>query len=104
MNITQQLAALQHLTAGELRERYAELAGEKARSNNKAYLIKRVAWLIQSKVEGFGLSQRAQDRAKELGAGSTLRTTPPDVVAELPYHFSNQRFHDLSLNLLIVLS
>ena len=64
-DITEQLAALGHMTVGELRERYQEVYGEPTRSRNKDYLRKQVAWRIQEMAEG-GLSERALARIEEL--------------------------------------
>jgi hypothetical protein len=63
--IAEQLAALGHMTVGELRERYQEVYGEPTRSRNKDYLRKQVAWRIQELAEG-GLSERALARIEEL--------------------------------------
>jgi hypothetical protein len=76
LNITQQLAALRRLAPQELRARYAELFGERPSTQNKGWLLKRLAWRIQALAEG-DLSQRARRRAAELANDADLRTTPP---------------------------
>jgi hypothetical protein len=60
----------------ELRARYAELFGERPSTQNKGWLLKRLAWRIQALAEG-DLSQRARQRAAELANDADLRTTPP---------------------------
>ena len=74
--IRKQLAALPKMSPSELRERYADLYGERSRSGNKQWLIRRCAWRIQSLAEG-GLSERAKRRAKELARDQDLRIVPP---------------------------
>ncbi len=76
LNITHELATLRRLPPRELRDRYAELFGERPSTKNKAWLFKRLAWRIQALAEG-DLSQRARERAAELANDADLRTTPP---------------------------
>jgi hypothetical protein len=76
LNVGKEVAALQRQTTKELRDRYAELFGEQTRANNKAWLVKRVAWRLQARAEG-GLSERAQRRAAELADDADLRLSPP---------------------------
>lgn len=78
--IERDLAALEGLTARELRERYERVFGEAARSNNRRWLLRRVAWRMQLLAEG-DLAQRAVDRAREkaatLARDADLRVRPP---------------------------
>ena len=76
LNITQELATLRRLPPRELLGRYAELFGERPRTKNKGWLLKRLAWRLQALAEG-DLSQRARQRAAELANDADLRTTPP---------------------------
>lgn len=76
LDIDAEVAALQQMTNGELRERYAELFGEASRSRHKQYLIRRIAWRLQANAEG-GLSERARQRAEELADIADIRVTPP---------------------------
>src|SRR5271170_3673390 len=59
LNMTQELATLRRLTPRELRARYAELFGDQPRTGNKGWLLRRLAWRLQSLAEG-DLSQRAR--------------------------------------------
>jgi len=52
LNIGKEVAALQRMTVRELRTRYAEVFGEETRAGNKPWLIKRIAWRLQSLAEG----------------------------------------------------
>ncbi len=61
------VAALSRMTGAELAEKYLDLFGQPARSQNKDFLRKRVAWRIQELAEG-GLSERALSRIEELGS------------------------------------
>src|SRR5262245_26618258 len=64
------------MTIPELRRRYLEVFGEEASSHNKVWLVRRLAWRLQSLAEG-GLSERAQRRAKELANDADIRMNPP---------------------------
>ncbi len=79
--IHQQLKHLQRLSAKELRQRYGEVFGDEARTWNRTWLVRRLAWRLQSLAEG-GLSERAKKRAAELANDADLRLTPP--VARVP--------------------
>ncbi len=76
LNVTKELAALQKLSVGDLRERYTQLFQETTQARNRPWLIKRIIWRMQSLEQG-GLSERALLRAKELAATSDLRVTAP---------------------------
>ena len=71
-DVPRQLAELNAMTSAQLSERYRELYGKPARSNNKGWLRKKVAWRIQELAHG-GLSDRAQQRIRELGELMPLR-------------------------------
>jgi hypothetical protein len=76
MNVGRELAALQRLTLPQLRDRYAEVFGETALTNNRVWLLRRLAWRIQALAEG-DLSERARRRAAELANDADLRMSPP---------------------------
>jgi Protein of unknown function (DUF2924) len=76
LNIVNEVAALQRLTIGQLRQRFAELFGEATQASNRTWLIKRIAWRMQALAEG-DLSQRARQRAAELARDADLRLNPP---------------------------
>jgi hypothetical protein len=79
LNIAKEVAALKRMTVTELRARYAEVFGEATAGNNKPWLIKRIAWRLQARVEG-DLSERARQRAAELADDADLRMTPPRTI------------------------
>jgi len=70
------IAGLERLTMAQLRARYAELFGESTSVKNRTWLLRRVAWRLQSLAEG-DLSQRARQRAAELANDADLRLGPP---------------------------
>jgi hypothetical protein len=76
LNVGKEVAALKRMTTKELRARYADTFGEATQANNKAWLVKRIAWRLQSQAEG-DLSERARRRAAELANDADLRLSPP---------------------------
>lgn len=76
IDIPAELAAMNKMTSTELRAKYAELFGERSRSGNRQWLLRRCAWQLQSLAEG-GLSERALRRAKELARDQDIRMTGP---------------------------
>jgi Protein of unknown function (DUF2924) len=76
LNIVNEVAALERLSVGQLRQRFAELFGEATPASNRTWLIKRIAWRLQALAEG-DLSERARRRAAELAQDADLRLNPP---------------------------
>ena len=76
MNIVNEAAALERLSVGQLRQRFAELFGETTKASNRIWLIKRIVWRRQALAEG-DLSERARQRAAELARDADLRLNPP---------------------------
>jgi hypothetical protein len=76
LNIVNEVATLQRLSVGQLRQRFAELFGETTQASNRTWLTKRIAWRIQALAEG-DLSERARRRAAELARDADLRLNPP---------------------------
>jgi hypothetical protein len=76
LNIEKEVAALERMAVRELRTRYGEVFNERTRVGNKAWLIKRIAWRLQSIAEG-DLSERARRRAAELANDADVRLSPP---------------------------
>jgi hypothetical protein len=83
LNVGKEVAALQRMTMRELRARYAEAFGETTNANNKAWLVKRIAWRLQALAEG-DLSERARQRAAELANDADLRLAPPKAKPASP--------------------
>jgi hypothetical protein len=71
-----ELAALVEMTGAEMAEKYLALFGQPARSRNKDFLRKRLAWRIQELAEG-GLSERALSRIEELGSAGLAAARRP---------------------------
>jgi hypothetical protein len=76
VNVAKEVAALEAMSVGELRAKYAQVFGEETRVGNKAWLIKRIVWRLQALAEG-DLSERARRRAAELAQDADLRLSPP---------------------------
>jgi hypothetical protein len=76
LNIAKEVAAMERMTVGQLRTKYADVFGEPTNGRNKRWLIKRIAWRMQANAEG-DLSERARRRAMELANDADLRMTPP---------------------------
>jgi hypothetical protein len=77
MNVDQEIAVLQSLSLIELRGRFAALFGEESQAtNNRIWLIKRLAWRLQALAEG-DLSERARQQAAALANDANLRLGPP---------------------------
>ena len=75
-SLTQEVLALQRMTAGQLKEKWREVFGEAPRSNNRAWLWKRLAWQVQANALG-GIAERVKQRARELVDESQVRVRPP---------------------------
>jgi len=76
LNIVNEVAALEWLSVGQLRQRFAELFGDTTQASNRIWLVKRIAWRLQALAEG-DLSERARRRAAELARDADLRLNPP---------------------------
>ena len=76
LNIVNEVAALERLTMGQLRQRFAEVFGEATQASNRTWLVKRIAWRLQALAEG-DLSERARRRAAELARDADLRLNAP---------------------------
>ena len=78
--LRREIAALEEMTARQLRTKYRELFGDEARTGNRQWLFRRCAWRLQARAEG-GLSERARQRALEIADEADLRSIPPRQVA-----------------------
>jgi hypothetical protein len=76
LNINKEVREMQKRSVRELRKQYADVFGEGTNASNKPWLIKRIAWRMQSNIEG-DISQRARDRAAEIANDADVRMTPP---------------------------
>ena len=76
MNIEKEVALMQLMSVGELRQKYGEVFRESTNAHNKVWLIKRIAWRMQANIEG-DLSERARKRAMEIANDADIRMMPP---------------------------
>jgi hypothetical protein len=81
VNLVNEVATLQRLSVGQLRQRFAELFGETTHASNRTWLVKRILWRLQALAEG-DLSERARRRAAELARDADLRLNPPQRKAK----------------------
>ena len=73
--IDREVRRLKELPVRLLRAEYESLWGEPTRSNNKAFLVKRIVWRRQAAERG-GLSEEARQRALALAEDIELRVRP----------------------------
>ncbi len=83
IDIDQEVAAMQRLSIGELREKYERVFGETTTTRHAECLIRRIAWRLQANAQG-ALTERARQRALELADEAELRLTAPRTVAPPP--------------------
>jgi len=75
-DITKIINGLKKMTIAELKTEYRRVFGENARSFNRLFLTKRIAWRIQ--VNQYGdLSSRVKQKMKELADESDVRIKAP---------------------------
>ncbi len=78
LNVAKEVAALGRMTVSDLRSKHIDAFGEPTHTNNRDYLVKRIAWRLQANAHG-DLSEQARRRAEELANDADLRTTAPKV-------------------------
>ncbi len=76
LNISKEVREMEQRSVRELRKQYADVFGETTNAANKPWLIKRIAWRMQSNIEG-DISQRARERAADIANDADLRMSPP---------------------------
>jgi hypothetical protein len=91
LNIVNEVATLQRLSVGQLRQHFAELFGETTKASNRTWLVKRILWRLQALAEG-DLSERARRRAAELARDADLRLNPPQSKTAYYAGVSGRRF------------
>ena len=76
-DVAGQLAALNEITIGQLKEKYREVFGEPTRSRNKPYLKKKIAWRIAEFISPE-LRAKSRERKDRLAqhASILLRSRP----------------------------
>ena len=48
LNVGKEIAAMEQMAVGQLRNRYAEVFGETTNARNKQWLLKKIIWRLQS--------------------------------------------------------
>lgn len=72
-------AAIEQLRSSKtaaLKAKYKEVFSQEAKSSNRQFLLRRIAWQLQALAEG-GLTERARKRATQIANEADLRTRPP---------------------------
>ena len=67
VNVGKEIAAMEQMAVGQLRDHYSEVFGETTNARNKQWLLKKIMWRLQSQAEG-DLSERARARALEIAS------------------------------------
>jgi hypothetical protein len=78
LNIKKEAANMERLSVRALCKRYREVFGEDTKARNKQWLIKLIAWKLQSNEEG-DISERARKLAMEIAQSSDIRTSAPKI-------------------------
>jgi DUF2924 family protein len=65
-SVTHQLAELVTMSSRALAQKYLEVLGEPTRSNNRNWMLRKIAWKLQENAAG-GLSAKARTRIAEIG-------------------------------------
>lgn len=71
-----QIDGLRRQKVAELKNKYLCVFGRQSQSNNKQFLVRRIAWRLQAEAEG-SLSERARQRALALAEEADLRIRAP---------------------------
>ena len=82
-SVAAQIARFENMTTDELRGQYEDIYGERARSRNRRWLFRRVAWGYQAKIYG-GLSERAKHRIEELAPTAEMALRTPRTFTRGP--------------------
>ncbi|RLT14006.1 MAG: DUF2924 domain-containing protein, partial [Planctomycetota bacterium] len=91
VNVGKEIAAMEQMAVGQLRDRYAEVFGETTDARNKQWLLKKIIWRLQSHAEG-DLSERARARALEIASDADIRRRPPKAPTPKPAAVQSARF------------
>jgi hypothetical protein len=101
LDVEREVAALERMTVGQLRERFGEVFGEQTNARHKQWLIKRIAWKMQANIEG-DISERARRRAAELSKAAPSRS--PTSSTELQWTAMFQPLASCALKLIPALT
>ena len=83
IDIDKEVAAMERMSIGELREKYERVFGETTTTRHAPCLVRRIAWRMQANEQG-ALSERARQRALDLADEAELRMTAPKPAAPPP--------------------
>ncbi|MBE7449150.1 MAG: DUF2924 domain-containing protein [Kofleriaceae bacterium] len=83
-DLTDELAALSTMSSRDLARRLAELTGQTVRTNNRDYLMRAVATVIQERAEPYpkdGIARRVAELGDEVPLRWRMRAKPVQIVA-----------------------
>lgn len=81
----QKFDAIKDTRISQVAALYEELFDERCQSRNRQFLLRRIAWKLQARMEG-GLSKKARLRAKAIASTAPIRTTSSDVNSGADLH------------------
>ncbi len=77
-SVIRRIHVLRQMSVADLRTEWLRTYGEPARSRNRDYLWKRLAWRVQERAYG-GVSDRARARIEQLIPDGLTRVRTPDL-------------------------
>src|SRR5947207_6827901 len=81
-SVYRELGRLPGMEASELRRRYREVFGEKARITQKQQLIRRIGWKLQALAQG-DISEGARRRALQIAQDSEVGIRLPSALVPI---------------------
>ncbi len=81
LNINKEVACMKRMVTPELKDHFEDVCGERPRSGNRDWMIKKIAWRLQANEEG-GLPERVRQRALALADDANLRVRPTRGIIE----------------------
>ena len=80
-DVHREIRQLSRLKIAALKVKYREVFGENVNVQHKQFLVRRIAWQLQTRAKG-GLSERARLRIAEIGEGTPLNGFAKAVVRQ----------------------
>ena len=81
-SVYRELGRLAGMEASELRRRYQEVFGEKARATQKQQLVRRIGWKLQALAQG-DISKEARRRALQIAQDSEVGIRLPSALVPI---------------------
>ncbi len=81
-NLKKEIAALDRMSVGQLRVRYGDVFGEPARSGNRQWLVRRIAWRLQG--GRFGQPHSGRSHILDAPLIPSIRQLPQSAARSSP--------------------